>query len=214
MSPTRIALSAAAVAGLVVLSGCAGLPEAPAAPQETVTVQPTPAESELPGDEGDTAEPQDPSATAAPPSTPPSASPAEQPFVVRPGAIDKVRVKAAVYPVRRAGQTATVNVLITADNPEEEFTISGELSDGNPEVASKSDRAVDGLRLVDPTHKKAYLPATTGDGVCACTPADDAELTMTNVLWVSVVFAAPPADLTTISVQVPQFGTITDVPLV
>ena len=45
-------------------------------------------------------------------------------------------------------------------------------------------------------------------------PADNAGLAYTNALWVSVVFAAPPTELTTISVQIPQFGTITDVPLV
>ena len=133
---------------------------------------------------------------------------------MRPGAIDKVRVKASVFPVRRAGQTATVNVLIASDNPQEAFMLNGELSDGNPEVGSRSDRAVDGLRLVDATNKKAYLPATTGDGICACSPADNAGLDETNALWVSVVFAAPPAQLATISVQIPQFGTITDVPLV
>jgi len=119
-----------------------------------------------------------------------------------------------VFPVRRAGRTATVNVLIASDNPQEAFMLNGELSDGNPEVGSRSDRAVDGLRLVDATNKKAYLPATTGDGICACTPADDTKWYETNAVWVSVVFAAPPAELTTISVQIPQFGTITDVPLV
>src|SRR5215213_4478076 len=132
----------AAVAGMVVLSGCAGLPDSPTAPQTTVTVQPSPSGSEVPGDAGDTAEPKDPSSTATP-------APAEQPFAMRPGAIDKVRVKASVFPVRRAGQTATVNVWIASDNPQEAFMLTGELSDGNPEVGSRSDWAVDGLRLVD-----------------------------------------------------------------
>ena len=219
MSPIRIVLSVAAVVGLVVLSGCAGLPDSPTAPQTTVTVQPSPSEPEMPGDAGDTIEPKGPSPTGtdAPPSAESSSAgtpaPAEQPFAVRPGAIDKLRVKASVFPVRRAGQTATVNVLIASDNPQEAFMLNGELSDGNPEVGSRSDRAVDGLRLVDTTNKKAYLPATTGDGICACTPADKV-LDETNAVWVSVVFAAPPAELTTISVQIPQFGTITDVPLV
>ena len=219
MSPIRIISSVAAVAGLIVSSGCAGLPDSPTAPQTTVTVQPSPSDSKVSGDAGDTTEPREPSptATGAPPSAEPSSAgtpaPAEQPFAVRPGAIDKVRVTASVFPVRRAGQTATVNVLITSDKPQEAFMLNGELSDGNPEVGSRSDWAVDGLRLVDATNKKAYLPATTGDGICACTP-DDKILDETNAVWVSVVFAAPPADLTTISVQIPQFGTITDVPLV
>src|SRR5215213_4392015 len=171
VSPIRIVLTVA---------GGAGLPDSPTAPQATVTVQPGPSEPKVPGDAGDTTEPKGPSPTGtdAPPSAESSSAgtpaPAEQPFAVRPGAIDKLRVKASVFPVRRAGQTATVNVLIASDNPQEAFMLNGELSDGNPEVGSRSDRAVDGLRLVDTTNKKAYLPATTGDGICACSPADDA----------------------------------------
>ena len=125
MSPIRIVLSSAAVTGMVVLSGCAGLPDSPTAPQTTVTAQPSPSESKVAGDAGDTTEPKEPSPTAtdAPPSGQPSSSgtqaPAEQPFAVRPGAIDKVRVTASVFHVRRAGQTATVNVLIASQNPDE-----------------------------------------------------------------------------------------------
>lgn len=224
MFPIRFALLAAAVAGLLVLSGCADLPASPTAPQPTAaTVQPTepgvPSESEVPGDPGDTTEPGQPTPSAAEP-TPaggPSPSdtgvPPEQPFTVRPGAIDGVRVNASVFPVRRAGQTAVVNVLLASANPEERFSLQMELSDGNPEVGSRENGSVDGLRLVDATNKKAYLPATTGDGVCACTPADDRMWTKDSAIWVSVIFAAPPADLTTINVQIPQFGTVTDVPL-
>jgi len=141
------------------LSGCAGLPDSPTAPQTTVTVQPGPSEPKVPGDAGDTTEPKGPSPTGtdAPPSAESSSAgtpaPAEQPFATRPGAIDKLRVTASVFPVRRAGQTATVNALITSDNPQEAFMLTVELSDGNPEVGSRSEWAVDGLRLVDATNK-------------------------------------------------------------
>lgn len=222
MSPIRIALSSAAVTGLVVLSGCAGPADLPIAPETTVTVQATepagPSGATTPGDAGDTAEPNEPKPTTEPTSTEdpsPSETPAptEQPFAVRPGAIGDVRVTASVYPVRRSGQTATVNVVLASAKPDEEFSLQGQLSDGNPEVGSREGSSVDGLRLVDATNKKAYLPATTGDGICACTPADDRMWTKERVIWVSVVFAAPPADLTSINVQIPQFGTVTDVPL-
>ncbi len=47
------------------------------------------------------------------------------------------------------------------------------------------------------------------------TPEQHCSILTTILAAVGVkVFAAPPADLTTISVQVPLFGTITDVPLV
>lgn len=181
MSPIRIALPAAAVAGLITLSGCAGLTASPTAPQTTVTAQPgapvAPSESGVPGDHGDTVEPTEPTptetgATSAAEPSPSETAATEQPFAVRPGTIGNVRVNASVFAVRRAGQTATVNVLLASAGPEEKFSLQGQLSDGNPEVGSREAGSVDGLRLVDATNKKAYLPATTGDGVCACSPTD------------------------------------------
>ncbi len=222
MSLIRTTLSAACVAGLVVLSGCTDSSAAPSAPQTTVTVQASepaePSGSGVPGDAGDTAEPTEPSPTAsepAPSAEPtPTSAPTEQPFSVRPGSVSSKPVKASVFPVERAGQLATVNVLIAADDPLATFGVGASLSDQDPEVGSRSKDSVDGLRLVDPVNKKSYLPATTGNGVCACTPADDAIPMFTSSLWVSVVFAAPPADQTTINVVIPRFGTVTDVPLV
>ena len=216
---TAIAASSAALA----LSGCTA-PAEPVAAQPTIEVQ-TPRDldapaSPLPGDAGDTAGPVSPAPPA--PSAPSSGQPtpastpsvaAEQPFAVRPGAVRRVRVHAAIFPVRRSGQTATANVMISADDPFNDVDLEERLSDRNPEVGSRSPRSVDGLRLIDGKNKKTYLPATTADGVCACTPADGGMWNKTNVVWVSVVFAAPPADLTTIDVQIPLFGTVTNVPL-
>jgi len=150
----------------------------------------------------------------APSPTQATTSPSEeQPVAVRPGAIDDVRVKASVYPVRRGDQTVAVNVMIESIESSDTFNLGSALSDGNPEVASNKSASVDGLRLVDPTNKKAYLPATTGTGSCLCVPADDGVWDYTSMVWVSVVFAAPPETVSAVDVQIPRFGTVNDVPI-
>lgn len=222
MSRLTLAAALATAGAVLALPACAAPAESPA-PAPPVVAQPTrdldTPTSPLPGDAGDTTGPVEPAPTpsalsSGPPQ--PTATPSagsEQPFTVRPGSIGNVRVHADIFPVRRSGQTATVNVMIVADDPAREFFLGRLLSDGNPEVGARDLVSVDGLRLIDSQNKKSYLPATTADGVCACTPADGAKLDSATVVWVSVVFAAPPVDLPTINVQIPLFGTVTDVPL-
>ena len=220
MSRFHIAVGVAVAAGLVVLYGCAALEQPPTAPAVTVTAQPVdpdPTDPEVPGDAGDTTAPEPtPVVTETPRSVEPSPStaPTDQPVAVRPGSINEIRVKTSVFPVRRSGQTVSVNVLIESRDTGEPFILRGELNDGDLDVVSDSRDAVDGLRLIDTKNKKMHLPATTGDGVCACTPADDRGWKSETAVWVSVVFAAPPADVTAVDVSVPGFGTVANVPVV
>lgn len=155
------------------------------------------------------------SSSPAPTQTPlPSVTAAEEPVASRPGSIDKVGVTAQVFPVRRSGGTATVDLYIASKDSEDEFMIGGKLGDGNTETSSKSLSSVDGIRLLDTTAKKAYLPAITADGACVCSPDDASTLTFNSAVWVTVTFAAPPTDVSVVSVSVPTFGTFTDVPVV
>ena len=142
-----------------------------------------------------------------------SASAGDQPVVSRPGSFDKDRVVATLYPVRRTGETASVNLYVAAQDPDGTFMLLNSLGDGNTETSSKALTSVDGVRLVDPVAKKAYLPAVTSDGQCVCSPDDGATGEVRSSVWVTVTFAAPPAQLTIINVTVPTFGTFTDVPI-
>ncbi|MBB3326404.1 hypothetical protein [Microlunatus antarcticus] len=142
-----------------------------------------------------------------------SASTGDQPVATRPGSFDKDKVVATLYPVRRTGQTASVNLYIAAQDPDGSFMLLNSLGDGNTETSSKALTSVDGVRLVDPVAKKAYLPAVTADGQCVCSPDDGATGEVRSSVWVTVTFAAPPAELTMINVTVPTFGTFTDVPV-
>ena len=111
------------------------------------------------------------------------------------------------------GETASVNLYIAAQDPDGTFMLLNSLGDGNTETSSKALTSVDGVRLVDPVAKKAYLPAVTADGQCVCSPDDGATGEVRSSVWVTVTFAAPPAELTMINVTVPTFGTFTDVPV-
>ena len=168
----------------------------------------------------DPTDPTSPAASASGAATPvavpapsESASAGDTPVATRPGSFDKDKVVATLYPVRRTGETASVNLYIAAQDPDGTFMLLNSLGDGNTETSSKALTSVDGVRLVDPVAKKAYLPAVTADGQCVCSPDDGATGEVRSSVWVTVTFAAPPAQLTMINVTVPTFGTFTDVPV-
>lgn len=155
-----------------------------------------------------------PSQPAAPrPASSESAAAGDQAVATRPGSFDSDKVVATLYPVRRTGGTASVNLYIAAQDPDGTFMLLNSLGDGNTETSSKSLTSVDGVRLVDPGAKKAYLAAVTADGQCVCSPDDGAAAEVRSSVWVTVTFAAPPPQLTMINVTVPTFGTFTDVPI-
>lgn len=182
----------------VLFAGCS-VPSAPTNP----THQPDPIPSTTAP--GPVDRPTNPPATATPTAVP------EQAVAARPASLEKVRVRGSLYPVQRTGDMATVNLFIESKNPDETFSIFAALSDNNPETSSKDSSAADGLRLIDTTAKKAYLPATTADGRCMCTPDGHTADEGHSSEWVTVVFAAPPATVTRVDVVVPQFGTFNNV---
>lgn len=185
---------------------------APAAPSTTPTTPSTPSQASTPSSASTPSQASTPSS----PSTPAPASPSagDQPVATRPGSFNTHKVTAQLYPVRRSGDTATVDLYVTSQKPGETFMLFDFLSDGNTETTSKAIGTVDGIRLLDTTNKKAYLPAVTVDGSCVCSPDDANTLRSRSSVWVTVTFAAPPTTLTTVSVSVPSFGTFTDVPVV
>lgn len=199
----RRALTAAATGGAtLILAACSPPTTTPTTPN-LPSVQPSsvPAPTETP-------------TASSPASTPTPTQPAgEDPVATRPGSIRKVPVTTQLFPVRRSGDTATVDLYIASRNPDDEFMISDQLGDGNTETASTSLSSVDGIRLLDTTAKKAYLPAVTADGACVCSPDDANTTNFNSSVWVTVTFTAPPASVTTVSVAVPSFGTFTNVPV-
>ncbi len=204
----RASLAMSAVLAALALSSCA-LPSVSA---------PSPSSSTSAGPASVTPSPSSPAVPSATQSAPPSEAPipVESPVAVRSGTLPSfgqlsATVSAEVYPVRRSGETAVVNIHLTSDN---RFRLGRALSDRDREVADRELASVDGVRLIDPGGKKAYLPATVGDGQCLCSPSGEAADDLVRSVWVSVVFAAPAASVRHVDVVIPVFGTVSHVPVV
>ena len=203
-SAAQILTAGLTTACLLAVTGCGTI---------DVAAPPRPA----PSGSATAAGPPTPSATD-PTSTPPASSAPsgqspETPFRTLYGAFEGVAVTAEVYPIRRTGSTSSANVRFTVANGSRTFRILTALNDHNPEVADKGSTSPDGLRLIDPTAKKAYLPATIGDRECLCSPAVNDRFDRYTDVTVSVSFAAPPVSRSTINLVLPGFGTVADVPL-
>lgn len=203
--------------GLILAVGCSP----PRSPVEQPEVSTTPARSPGTGTTSPPASPLSPGGSAAIPAQSPTftssppASAAEQPVVSRRGALEEHAVSARLFAVRRSGGIATVNLELRALATGAEFTIGTSLNDGNPEVSSRGRTAPDGIKLIDPAHRRVYLAASSADGSCLCQPQpSQISVRRTSQVWVSVAFAEPPARVRSVDVVVPQFGTFTDVPIV
>lgn len=136
-----------------------------------------------------------------------------QPFVTRDSSRNGESFTMTLYPVRRTGTTSSVNLTLSSSG-DEGFTVSTLLTDNNSESGDASASAADGIQLVDGKNAKLYLVASDGQGHCLCTQG------LTGVVLkdgassiISATFAAPPADVTTVDVVVPSFGTVKDVPV-
>jgi hypothetical protein len=148
----------------------------------------------------------------AEPAALPGGTPTTAPVAERTGSLENVPVSVAVYPVQRLGSIATLNLRVTSRTGER-FSLRSSFNDHDPERGSDSASAPDAVRLLDGVHQKVYLAATTEDGTCLCSPVTDLVPAREREFWVSVTFAAPPADVRSVAVIVPTLGTVDDVPV-
>jgi hypothetical protein len=74
----------------------------------------------------------------------------------------------------------------------------------------------DDVTLIDPKGGKRYIVARDNEDDCLCTTFGSGGITIQpqETAIVSAYFAAPPADVTTVNVELPaKLGTFTDVPI-
>ena len=112
-----------------------------------------------------------------------------------------------LYPLQRSGQVVSLN-----------FTLSlaakagGDWDMYNQWGASGTlDTSISSIQLWDEAHGKIYHPGTDKDGDCLC--SDRAYLSPAGTEILTAAFAAPPAGTATLTVSMPMFGTIHDVPI-
>jgi hypothetical protein len=115
------------------------------------------------------------------------------------------QVRADVLTLRRSGDLLTLEIQLTNLD-------DGSLTSSSSFTASVQDNNVTGITLVDGRNKKRYLPAKDSAGTCLCSKAY-VSLDKGGSTILSAGYAGPPADVDTLSVELPGFGTFADLPV-
>lgn len=116
--------------------------------------------------------------------------------------------RADVTSLKRQGKTVTLNWTITV--------VDGEVNIHNGMGSATLDYSVSGVSLIDPVNAKRYRVARNGtgsDAQCVCSDTQGNFLKKGQTVTLYALFAAPPADVTKINIEMPMIGVLTDVPI-
>ncbi|MEU8358849.1 hypothetical protein AB0C27_22820 [Nonomuraea sp. NPDC048882] len=122
------------------------------------------------------------------------------------GTHGKARVD--ITALTRQGRTVSLNWTVTG--------LDGKVNVHNGLGGGGLDFTVSGVSLIDPVNAKRYRVARNGTGegaecVCSGTQGQFLEPEESSTLY--AVFAAPPADVTKVNIEMPMIGVFTDVPI-
>lgn len=139
------------------------------------------------------------------------------PVASRTTSADGYGLQLKVYPVHRTEDLATLNftMTVTKAGGSGMFQVATLLADGDFDSSdTASGDTVDGVKMLDSANKKVYLVASDGSGHCLCTrDTSGVFLGMGETRTFSTTYAAPPPDVTSVSLVFPAFGTVTGVPV-
>ena len=138
----------------------------------------------------------------------PTAAPAAQDAGVASSDGEKTGTKLVVNSLTRAADTLTLKFTLI-NNAAVSLGMSGAFQGSGYHGTY---RDVSGIDLIDIVSKKKYFPLADTDGNCICSrDMDDIPPNSQAPFWVK--YPAPPASTTKISVQVPHFIPLDDVPI-
>lgn len=210
MRPTTFTPVALLVAALLIAGcGLTGEGEAPERTSEEVAAQASDAETGETSD-ADSAEASDAEGAEVP----------SGPLATRRGQIDGEAVILELTELKRSGDTTALNIRLGVPR-ETDSSIGaqvsqtfddgiGELDDGDGGDSS----TLDGISLIDSQNRQRYLVARDANGTCVCDGnLSSAFIEFKAPVVLSATFGAPPEDVDTVDVVIPQFGTFKDVPL-
>nr|WP_311132229.1 hypothetical protein [Nonomuraea gerenzanensis] len=118
------------------------------------------------------------------------------------------KARVDVTALRRQGRTLSLNWTVTATE--------GKVNLHNGLGGGPLDFTVSSVSLIDPVNAKRYRVARNGtgqDAECVCSGTQGQFLEPEEASTLYAVFAAPPADVTKINIEMPMFGVFTDVPI-
>jgi len=203
MTPKRASASACVALllpfGLVLTLGAwgCGKKEQAAAPAAPVASAPQPAVSALPPASA-------PAPTAAPAAAP--AAPVTAAIASADGEQPGRRVE--VTELKRVSG-GTVSLRFTMVNDADEIAFHDAYGEAGH---SKDFGSIGGVALVDPVGKKKYLVVRDTDGACVCS-RDIPNMAKASRLNLWAKLPAPPEDVRKISVSIPHFAPMDDVPI-
>ena len=184
----RLVFSLAVFLVIAAMAGCGKKEEA----QPSQAPAPAPASQAAPS----------PASAPAPAAAPVSAG---TPLAATDGDIPGIRV--AVNELRRSSSAVTLKFTVYNDT-DAEFDISGKFD----EPPYKGYRNFGGVHLVDTSSKKKYFAVADSDDKCLCSDDVPAIAKKSSVaLWVK--YPPIPDDVQKITVQVPHFIPMDDVPI-
>ena len=108
---------------------------------------------------------------------------------------------------RNDGDTVTVRFQIV-NNSDGSFDLSSAIRDS---TTHDGYGVVSGVYLLDQSNKKKYLVVRDADGNCVCATMASIDKGKTENLWAT--YPAPPADTQKVTVVVPTFEPVDDVPI-
>jgi hypothetical protein len=137
----------------------------------------------------------------------PAASPAAEGLGTGDGEVSGTKV--VITELKRGGSTVTLKFTLY-NNTNAEFNVGGRFN--GPDYKNNGGRSFSGLNLIDSVANKKYFVAADSDGNCLCSEhVDDMKPNTQLSLWAK--FPAPPDNVQKITVQIPHFIPVDDVPI-
>lgn len=114
-------------------------------------------------------------------------------------------ITVAIQELKRSSNTLTLKIAII-NQSKNDFAFGYNFGEGN-EFGS-----IGGIHLIDAANKKKYFVVRDTDGACACSRGiTNIFVGSQSVLWAK--FPAPPDDVQKITVEIPHFPPLEDVPV-
>lgn len=120
-----------------------------------------------------------------------------------------------LHPLQRSGSTVVLSADLVVDKADGDVTASRDLLSDPNDAISQARGSMNGIGLIDPVGQKLFMPATTeqASSSAVCSPTFPVAIKAGDSIAVSCTYAEVPASITSLNVQAPHFGTITNVPV-
>jgi hypothetical protein len=122
---------------------------------------------------------------------------------------EQTGTKVVITELKRGGTTLTLKFTIYNDSATD-LNVGGRFN--APDYKDNGGRSFSGVHLIDGVAKKKYFVVADSDGNCLCSEhVDDVKAKTQVSLWAK--FPAPPDSVQKITVQIPRFIPVDDVPI-